>query len=170
MSRFPDLLLSTWPETCSSSSSSLLLHCLVFLWVEETRALAMAAKFASMMLPRKWNRVEHSMSSSFAAKWLLDSRVTRISKNRLHKSPLTPRFALSGLPIEVRKYSASTLTTYKPAGSIVSASTTNAMRSTRCTVCLPWTPAYASFFFVLHFAPSKQCSIPHVAPLGVLSS
>ena len=28
---FPDLLLSTWPETCSSSSSSLLVCCLVFL-------------------------------------------------------------------------------------------------------------------------------------------
>ena len=59
MSRFPDLLLSTWRETCSSSSSSLLLHCLVFLWAggrsgrnSRFSCAKMAAKFASMMLPR----------------------------------------------------------------------------------------------------------------------
>ena len=114
------------------------------------------------------------MSSSFAVRWLLNSRVTRIaqcgllfriSESTTLKSPLTPRFALSGLPRRGKEvvYSASTLTTYKPAGSIVSASTTNAMSSTRCTVCVPWTLAYARLLSVLHFAPSKQCCIPHVA-------
>ena len=98
-----------------------------------------------MMSPRISKRVEHSMSSSFAVKWLLDSRVTRISENRLDKSPLTSCFALSGLPVEVRRYCASTLTTYKPAVSIVFASITNSMTSTRCTVCLPWTLASAGF-------------------------
>ena len=60
----------------------------------------MAAKFASMMLPRISTRGEHSMSSSFVVRWLLNSRV---------------RFAVSGLPMEIRRYCASTLTTYKPA-------------------------------------------------------
>ena len=40
----------------------------------------MAAKFASMMLPRMSNRVEHMMSSSFAVRWPLNSRVTRIAQ------------------------------------------------------------------------------------------
>ena len=153
MSTFPDLLLSTWPETCSSSSSSHLLCCLIFLWAGGRSGrnwrfgcATMAAKFASMMLSRISKRGEHSMSSSFAVRWLLDSRVTRILKNWLDKSPLTPRFALSGLPMEVKRYCASTLTTHKPANSIVSASTANAMSSTRCTVCLPWKLAYTGLF------------------------
>ena len=86
------------------------------------------------------------LGNSFASRWLLHVRVTRItqcgllfraSKNRRRKSAFAPCCALSDLAMEVWRYCASTLTTYKPAVSIFSASTTTTMSSARGTVCLP---------------------------------
>ena len=98
----PNLLLGTRPETCSSSWSSQLLTCLVFLWsgVRGERSshfgcAKMATALASKMLPPDLTCHRcpgPSLQSGFS------SLLFRASKNRLHKSPLTPCYALSDLP------------------------------------------------------------------------
>ena len=101
-------------------------------------------------LPSCRRGCEQPMFISFGTKWLLHKSVTkmlhhglpsRASRNRHHRSSLILQPCDGGGEIL-----ASTLTSYNPATSILSASTTSATNSARGTVYHSWTlPMQASF-------------------------
>ena len=119
-----------WPEKAARFASIIrILTCqairsiawTALAWLGRTSTLVavLPAISSANVLPRTSNSVERPISSSFAARWILHTSVTRTihrgllsraSKNRRHKSPLVPRFALVGFVMEVRRYWASSLT------------------------------------------------------------
>ena len=83
--------------------------------------------------------------------------MSHASKNRRHKSPLIPRFALAGLAMEVSRNWAPTLTSNKPAALMFSASKTIVMSFGRGTLCLPRTLPWQAFSSRL--CPSAPISV-----------